>query len=225
MQVLVPAASFLADAKLTSPEAKRARELHNAILDTAKAIRDISDRYGDAVRTVMEADAEVREYLHGPETNDQHELRLADELRLARLKADPGAHAARVQGAKERHELAIQAYVTYVQYNLPALRDELAPEAEAATKALADARAALAPVEQRYADIYRHVNVLLQHVRPTRTFTPEEIAAVEAWALPTDGVSVPLPDPDVVAAWAQAHPAPVQRQPANETVAEAAAAE
>jgi hypothetical protein len=207
--IAIPAPIFDAKAKLTNPAAGKARDLHNDILASSVRLRDIEDRHRTAVGEMRAAEEALLAQAREPGYDAHREVELADELKAARVLADPPMHHARVNAEQARFDRAIHAYKTHCQAHLAELLAELTPEAEAATAELAKARAAVAPLAERYSDSRRRVERLLKHVRPARVFTSDEIADNAAWNLPEDE-SVPLPNPAVVEAWTKIHTPAIQ---------------
>ena len=202
---VIPPPIFRDGDKPTDPVAIKAQELHTAILDAAKAVRDTDGRYRAAIDELRQVGAERRSELHAGDVDDKRELELAEGLKLAQIKADPEAHQARMHGAKGRLEDAANAYHHYCQYHLGDLRDALAPEAEAAANALAEAVAAVVPFRERYMEAYQASVALASSIRPPRRLTPDEATQWSAvWTIPMDG-SAPLPSGEAVATWVGAH--------------------
>ena len=179
-----------------SNEAKEAARLYREAKAATARIAEVRDAANDAqerLRTAESAYAAELDRGVAGERNLKLEAKLAVELNEARLGAEPEAHQRRHRTAVQAQRQAVQAYGDSLVVNAAALIAELAPEALAATEALAEARASIQPDVERYAEARAAVQAI---VRVVATSVDEQ----RYWALPSTDTQPPLPA-DATLAW------------------------
>lgn len=199
----IPAPIFPTEGKLANSDAEEARKLHTAILDASAALREVDLAHNVAVQTMQATERELVDQVRSGQEDETREVELGDDLKAARVKADPVLHNHRRAAAEGRVQAAVQAYVAHCQTRFPELVAALAPGAEAATKALTDAIDALNPLYDRHQRAWGSLAALRDHQPLSRSqTTPEERALRDAWELGSyDPRTVPTPNEYMLALW------------------------
>lgn len=143
-------------AKPRSEAAKEAVKLHQDAQEATARLREVRDAQNDAIGRYQRAQAAlqaeiVRGAKGGIDQEREHELSL--ELAAAERMAEPRTHQLRQRAAVEAQRAAVRAYNVHVWDQLPALLDEIRPEAEQASAELVEALERIAPIRQRYQQI------------------------------------------------------------------------
>lgn len=203
----IPAAIFPEKGKLLNEDAEEARRLHTAILDASAALREVEIAYGVAVQTMQATERELVEQVRSGEENETREVELGDDLKAARVKADPVLHNHRRAAAEGRVQAAVQAYDAHLQSRFPELVEALAPGGETSTTALTNAMDALAPLQDAHQRAWGAMAALLSHQQMSRRqTTPEERAMHDAWQLgPYDPRTAPTPSEHLLNLWRQVY--------------------
>ena len=203
---------------ITKPTTSAGRELCKLYDAADRATADVAGRqkaFRDALDVKAAAEAAVAG-AHRTAGNSTSDIALMRALEDARLAASPELHEPRVRAADRDQERAVDAVEAFIAQNVADLLEEIRPEAEAVAAELAEARARLAPIEDRYSQVASRVRTLCHAVHQGRSAPKQwfgnveieqavDVHSREAWQLPDDRSEAPLPDPAVVEAVDREH--------------------
>jgi hypothetical protein len=192
----------------TSDEGRELISLHATAEELTRILAACRLAHRDAQAAVGVAEAALAAELdRGSQTGEQNtetEIALVRKIEDCKIAANPALHVSRIAAATERQVQAAGAVRTHIDRNIAPLLEELRPEAEKATTALAAARAKMAPSLAAYAAVSAKVNELTSCVHRGRSDAsqasawhpqpPASLTSRERWALPPGDDQVPMPD-------------------------------
>jgi hypothetical protein len=137
--------------------------------------------------------------------DEEREHELSMELAAAEHRAKPETHQLRHRAAVTAQRAAVRAFNVFMWDELPRLLDaEIRPEAEAASEALQEALAGIAPIQERYNAIQEKARQLA-HVAAVGEHSLYWSQALKLAAEPAP----PLPSDEGIATFERARTAPI----------------
>lgn len=196
----------------TTDAGRELLELHAKAQEATRILHSCQRAQRDSQVAVATAQQALASELdRGAEAGEQSvktEVALVRTIEDCKIASDPALHAPRIATATRRQNEAVLTLNSHIARNVADLLEELRPEAERITAELTDARERLHPFLLARDEIVRKVQELTFSIHkgrmraPSSRFADPDISHTrELWAVPTEEAAVPMPNPEVVAAW------------------------